>query len=150
MKVGFLMEALSDASREASTSLLLVQEACRRGHEVYHFMIDTLSMDNGTVTANAARVNVDVSRDDYYRCEEYQPVNLETFDIVWMRQEPPVDMRYISALYMLDHLKSRGVYVTNDPTAILSVPEKMSIFNFPDLIPPTLVSQDEQTIRTFF
>jgi glutathione synthase len=151
MKVAFLMEPMGDHKDPAiSTTLLLVQEACARGHDVYHFTIDNLSIDGDRIIAYAAPVTVDVSRDDYYTLGAYNHVDLTTFDIVWMRQDPPVDMRYITALYTLEHLKRRGVYVTNDPTAILRVPEKMSIFNFPDLIPPTLVSKDETKIHAFF
>ena len=102
------------------------------------------------VWAKAAPVTVDMSKEEYYTLGAYEHVDLTTFDVVWMRQLPPVDMSYITATYILDHLKNAGVLVTNDPTSIRNIPEKLSIFEFPDLIPPTLVSKDKDQIKTFF
>lgn len=149
MKVAFQMQALEDANPKVTNSLLFMQEANKRGYEVYHLKQDSLSIDNNGVYAMAARTTIDLENDDFFQHEPYERVDLTTFDIVFMRQLPPVDMGYITNTYILDYLKSKGVYVTNDPSGIRDVPEKLSIFNFPEYIPPTLVSSDIEEIEAF-
>ncbi len=150
MKIAFQMEALENADWEFGASPLLVHEACRRGFEVFHYLQESLTLGNDGVYASAARTNVDLASDKLYEQDGYKQVDLTSFDVVFMRQEPPFDMNYITATYMLERLKEHGVFVTNDPFWIRNLPEKLCIFDFKKYMPPTLVSRHMPFIEAFF
>lgn len=150
MKIAFQMEPMAETERGSGNAVVLIEEAVRRGHDVYHYLMDDLSLSSDGVFALAAPVSVDLSREDYYTLGDYERVDLGHFDVVFLRQVPPVDMRYMTFLYIIDQLKKQNVLVTNDPAGILMTPEKLSIFDFPEHMPPTLVSRDKGAIERFF
>ncbi len=151
MKIAFQMESLAEADRHYSASLLLMQEACNRGYEVFHYLPEHLSLDDkGVITAYAAPAHIDLSKDQYYELGSYAPVDLSGFGAVFFRQDPPFDMGFVTTTYILERLKSQGVFVTNDPFWILNTPDKLFNFNFKEHMPPTLVSSDMMAIKTFF
>ncbi|GJL85705.1 MAG: glutathione synthetase [Micavibrio sp.] len=151
MKIAFQMESPADSDRELSASLLLMQEACSRGYKVFHYLPEHLSLDHkGAITAYAAPVSVDLSKDQYYELGDYDAVDLAGFDVVFLRQDPPFDMGYITTTYILERLKDQGVLVTNDPFWIRNTPDKLFIFDFKKHMPPTLISGDMIAIKKFF
>lgn len=151
MKIAFQMESPADADREYSASLLLIQEACARGHEVFHYLPENLSLDhNDGIRAFAAPITVDLAKEPHYTLGTYGAVDLTEFDAVFLRQDPPFDMGYLSTTYILERLHRRGVYVSNDPFWVRNMPEKLSIFDFAEYLPPTLVTRDMREIEKFF
>jgi glutathione synthase len=70
-------------------------------------------------------------------------------EVVFVRTDPPVDARYLAALWLLDAVERQGVRVVNRPSALTWANEKTLILNFPDLIPPTQVCMDPQAIHDF-
>ncbi len=150
MKIAFQMEDMAVSSRTGTNSLVLIQEANRRGYEVFHYNPLSLSIDGDGVRADTAPVSVDMSKDEYFKLGAYRTADLKDMDVIFMRQRPPFDMRYISYSYMLDRLKDEGVYITNDPTGVRDTPEKLAIFEFPQYIAPTIVTADHKQVRGFF
>jgi glutathione synthase len=150
MKVAFQMEALADSEAGITSSLYMMEEACKRRYEVYHYLPEDLSLNNDGVFAKAARVRIDMSQEKYYTLDAYGPVDLTAFDAVFLRQHPPFDMMYVTTTYILSRLQEAGVFVSNDPDAVRNHQEKISIFNFPEHIAPTLVSRDMSAIEKFF
>ena len=75
-------------------------------------------------------------------------VDLADFDVVWLRQDPPFDMHYITSTHLLDRLKGQTL-VVNDPFWVRNYPEKLLVLNFPQLTPPTAIARDLDTIRAF-
>ena len=150
MKIAFQMEPIEEAKRDFSNSLLLIQEAGRRGYEVFHYVPEKLTLLHDKVVAQAAPVHVDLSQEQYYELGPYEELDLTRCDIVFMRQEPSPNINYITATYMLDVLRSYGVFVTNVPSGIRNTPEKLSVFDFPDYLPPTIVSRDAEAVKSFF
>jgi glutathione synthase len=149
MKIAFQMEGLEYSDPEATNSLILIAEANSRGHSVFHYLPESLSIDNAAVYAEAASVSVDLSQKEYYRLGDYSKVDLTKFDVVFMRQHPPFDINYITATFILDKLTEQGVFVTNNPFWIRNTPEKLSIYDFKEYMPPTLVSQNLKFIKEF-
>ncbi len=149
MKIAFQMEGLEYSDPESTNSLLLIAEANNRGHSVFHYLPESLSIDNNSIYAEAASVTVDLSRKEYYKLGDYCKVDLAKFDVVFMRQHPPFDINYVTMTFILDKLQEKGVFVTNNPFWIRNTPEKFSIYDFKEYMPPTLVSRNLKFIEEF-
>lgn len=150
MKVAFQMEPMAETIRDETHSLVMIEEACARGHNAFHYHPDTLTLDNQGLWAMAAPVSVDLSRDDYFTLGPYAKTDLSGFDAVFFRQDPPFNMPYVTSTYMLDFLSRRGVLLVNNPFWIRNMPDKLSIFDFPEFLPPTLVTREKAEIEAFF
>jgi len=150
MKIAFQMEPLEETESGVHTTLFLIQEACLRGHQTFHYLPESLSLGNKGVHARLAPVTVDMSQENHYDLGDYNSADLASFDAVFMRQYPPVDMGFITATYILERLKNKGVFVTNDPFWMRNTPDKLFIFDFEKYMPPTLVSRDIFAIKEFF
>ncbi len=85
---------------------------------------------------------------DHFRLGEQQDVDLSEFDVVWLRQDPPFDMFYITTTHLLDRIHPKTL-VVNDPFWVRNYPEKLLVLDFPDLTPPTTIARDLDTIRAF-
>lgn len=149
MKVAFQMQDMADTSPDDTNALILIQEANRRGHQVYHYQPETVSLDNTGIYAPCAPVTVDVSKEDYYQIGTHEKMDLSGFDVIWFRQDPPFDMAYVTNTFILERLTAAGVLIVNNPYWIRNMPDKLSIFDFPDYLPPTLVSRDVSEIQRF-
>lgn len=141
---------MDETKRGDNHTLFLMEEACRRGYEVYHYHPETLSLTNAGLRGDMARVHVDQSKNPHYTLEQREIMPLEGFDVVLFRQDPPVDMGYITNTYLLERLKQSGVTLINDPFWVRNMADKLSIFDFPDYLPPTLVSRNMEEIEAFF
>ncbi len=150
MKVAFQMEAMDKVSKEKSATILMMAEAQKRGYEIFHYTSETISVSNEIITADLIPVTLHMDQDTFYTLGERIPHDLKTIDIIVMRQDPPVDMAYLTLVYILNTLKNSGVFITNDPAALFGFPEKMSIFEFPEHIPPTIVTSRYDQAEAFF
>lgn len=144
------MEGPETWDRQFTNSLLFMQEARRRGYDVFYYTHESLSLSHEGISASVSAVGIDLDKDDFFEIGACEKADLSNFDVVFMRQHPPVDMNYITMTYILEQLQGKGVFVTNDPAAIRNTPEKLTIFQFPDFIPPTLVSRYKGEIQAFF
>lgn len=149
MKIGFQMFPLANAKPGYDNTLLLIQEANKRGFEAYHFLPDAVSLDEtGNLTATARRTYVDLSSNRIEAGAD-ETLNLEALDILFFRQDPPFDMAYITNTFLLERLEGK-VLMVNNPRWIRDMPDKLSIFDFPDFLPPTLITRDPRKINDFF
>jgi glutathione synthase len=135
----FLIDPPERLSPRADTSIAFLREATARGHQTWAAGVDELgARDGGRPFANATPIEV---RDgaDWYRLGEAGGRFLDEFDVVWMRKDPPFDLRYVYATHLLS-LVRKPTLVVNDPQALRDANEKLVTLRFPDLIPETLVS----------
>lgn len=146
--VAFQMEPLDKINPEENTSFLLALEAQRRGYEVFHYDPYDLSFKNGMVMAKASPIYVRMDADDPFSVGRYENINLGTMNIVFIRQQPPFDMNYISTTHILEKIHPRTL-VVNDPFHVRNSPEKLLVTEFRDLIPPTLISSNREEILKF-
>jgi glutathione synthase len=128
------------------TSLALMIEAERRGHEVWWFTPNELWFDTGKVKARARRVSVSLNEEKHYETHEEAVRAADDFDVILVRQDPPFDMGYVSNTYLLELTKAM---VLNPPRAIRDISEKMSIMQFPELTPKTWVGSDLDALEDF-
>ncbi len=148
MKVAFQMDPIGPIDITADSTFRIALEAQARGHELFYYTPDRLAYNQGRVTARSWPLKVQAVEGDHYHLGEEQVVDLAEFDVVWLRQDPPFDMFYITTTHLLDRL-TPNTLVVNDPFWVRNYPEKLLILDFPDLMPPTAIARDLDTIREF-
>ncbi|MFZ5962301.1 glutathione synthase [Thalassococcus sp. BH17M4-6] len=148
MKIAFQMDPIGPVNINADSSFRLAEEAQARGHELFYYTPDHLAYEEGRITARGQSLKVQRVEGDHAILGEMQHVDLSDFDVVWLRQDPPFDMHYITTTHLLDRL-APGTLVVNDPFWVRNYPEKLLVLTFPDLTPPTTIARDLETIRAF-
>ncbi|MBB4301979.1 glutathione synthase [Rhodobium orientis] len=148
LTVAFQMDHISGIKIAGDSTFALMLEAEARGHRLFHYTVDTMAMWNGKVTAVAEPVSVRDVAGDHYTLGAGERVELSTFDVIHMRQDPPFDLAYISATHMLERIHPETL-VVNDPVEVRNAPEKLFVVDFADLMPPTLITRDRSAIKAF-
>lgn len=149
LRLAFIVDPLDKLKPAKDSSIAMMREAARRGHEIWTIQRQSMSLHGDEVMVTATRVQPQRSDASWYVALDTQPRALREFDAVLMRQDPPFDFEYITATWMLERAAAAGVRVFNHPRAIRDHSEKVSICEFPDLITPTLVSRDVAAINAF-
>ncbi|WP_417604216.1 glutathione synthase [Primorskyibacter flagellatus] len=148
MKIAFQMDPIEQVNIEADSTFRLAEEAQARGHELFYYLPDQLAYQEGRITARGQSLQVQRKQGAHATLGEMQEVDLSDFDVVWLRQDPPFDMHYITLTHLLDRIHP-GTLVVNDPFWVRNYPEKLLVLDFPDLTPPTTVARDLATIKAF-
>ena len=149
LRIAIQMDPIEHVNIEGDTTFAMAEEAQIRGYEIFVYQVETLSWQEGKVSARAKAAKVQRVKGDHVSLGEEVVLDLaEDVDVVLMRQDPPFDMSYITAAHLLEFLKGKTL-VVNDPFWVRSSPEKIVPLLFPDLMPPTLVSRDVTTIKAF-
>lgn len=148
LKVTFQMDPMESVDINGDSSFHLAMEAQTRGHEIYYHTPDMLAFDNGRVTAKGQKMTLRREVGNHVDLGAMQVLDLHEFDVVWLRQDPPFDMGYITTTHILD-LLGDDCMVVNDPFWVRNYPEKLLMLQFPDLIPPTTIARDLDTLKTF-
>lgn len=149
LKIGILMDAIEHIKPYKDTSFAMMLAAQARGHDIYYFQHQDIWFEEGEVWGRVSRLTLRDSISDYYRVEEVLTLRLDNLDVILMRKDPPFDLEYIYATYLLEQLELKGVVVANPPNALRTVNEKFAIANFPNLTPKTLITRDIQKINEF-
>ena len=149
MKFAFVVDPLDHLKPKKDSSIAMMREATRRGHEVYAFELHELFVLEATVLARARRIAVSDDDTRWYREEDPVEVPLAYFDLVAMRKDPPFDMEYYYATILLERAQAQGARVVNSPQALRDWNEKLAILRFPRFAPPTLVSRDPARVQAF-
>ncbi len=148
LKVAVQMDHVSRLNIRGDSTFALMLEAARRGHVLYHYTPDRLSLRDGKVEARVEAVSVRDTEGDHYALGPAEAADLSTFDVVLLRQDPPFDMGYITTTHILERIHP-ATLVVNDPGHVRNAPEKLFVTEFPALTPPTLITRDRQEIVAF-
>ncbi|MCR9110003.1 glutathione synthase [Marivita sp. XM-24bin2] len=148
MKIAFQMDPIQSVDINADSSFRLAEEAQARGHTLFFYSPDKLAYDEGRILARGHWFTVQRLQGDHVSLEPEVEVDLAEMDVVWLRQDPPFDMHYITSTHLLDRLKGKSL-VVNDPFWVRNYPEKLLVLDFPDLTPPTMIARDLNTIKAF-
>ncbi|WP_282092342.1 glutathione synthase [Epibacterium ulvae] len=148
MKIAFQMDPILGVDINADSSFRLAEEAQARGHELFYYAPDQLAYQEGRITARGHDMKVQRVADAPAVLGDEREVDLADFDVVWLRQDPPFDMHYITSTHLLDRLKGQAL-VVNDPFWVRNYPEKLLVLDFPELTPPTTIARDLETIKAF-
>ncbi|AWI84310.1 glutathione synthase [Alloyangia pacifica] len=148
MKIAFQMDPVGSVNIDADSTFRLAEEAQARGHELFYYGPDDLAYEEGRVTARGHWMSVQRVAEQPAVLGPRTVVDLAEIDVVWLRQDPPFDMHYITTTHLLDRI-APGTLVVNDPFWVRNSPEKLLVLNFPELTPPTTIARDLETIKAF-
>jgi glutathione synthase len=158
LKVAVQMDPIETVNITADSTFALMLEAQRRGHAMWHYEVGHMSLAEGKtspgatrterLTARARPVMVKSVQGAHFQFGATAVLDLGTMDVVLMRQDPPFDMAYITATHLLEHIHPHTL-VVNDPASVRNAPEKLLVTHFPELMPPTLITWDADSIHSF-
>jgi glutathione synthase len=149
MRFAFILDPLEHLKAYKDSSVAMMREAQARGHEVWAIMRPALAWRAGCVQAAASRLTVRGDHHDWFEAQVPVEAPLAGFDAVLMRQDPPFDMEYVAATWLLERAQDSGVRVFNAPRAVRDHSEKLSILEFPQFIPDTVVAREPETLQAF-
>lgn len=148
LQVAIQMDPIDSIDIDRDSSFVLALEAQKRGYKLYHYLPEHLSLIDGKVIARARALTVQRKLGDHFTLGDFETIDLKEMGVVLMRQDPPFDMAYLTATYLLE-LIHPCTLVVNDPTHVRNAPEKIFVTNFPNLMPATLISRDIDQIVAF-
>ena len=144
----FVMDPIESININKDTTFVIMLECQARGHEISYCELKDLFVKDSRAWADSTELRLK-KKSDYYSKELTVTSLLDDFDIVWMRKDPPFNMDYIYSTYILSRVDESETHVINHPAGIRESNEKMYSLNFPDYIPPTLVSKDIEKLKEF-
>jgi glutathione synthase len=142
------MDPIEKIKIAGDSTFAILLEAQARGHKLSYYTPDKLSMLDSMVIASAQPLQVRDRPGDHFTLGAAKRVEVSTFDVVLLRQDPPFDLAYITTTHLLERIH-RKTLVINDPASVRNAPEKMYVTEFVDLMPPTLLSRDLDEIKAF-
>ncbi|PCJ73167.1 MAG: glutathione synthase [Rhodobacteraceae bacterium] len=148
LKIAFQMDPIEDVNIDGDSTFRIAEEAQARGHELFYYTPDKLAYQEGRVTARGWPLTVRREKGNHFTLGEEQEIDLGDWDVVWLRQDPPFDMGYITSTHLLDMIHPETL-VVNDPFWVRNYPEKLLVLEFPDLTPPTTIARDIETLKAF-
>ena len=148
MKIAVQMDHVSKLSIKGDTTLALCLEAQKRKFKLYQYLPDNLTFIDGRLKVVVEELKLFDDCEDFFELGKPFADDLNSFDTVLMRQEPPFDMHYITYTHLLDHLDKK-VRVINNPVSVRNAPEKLLVTHFADLMPKTIISKNFLEIKEF-
>jgi glutathione synthase len=149
MDIAFLIDPLAGLKPYKDSSIAMMREAARRGHRVSVFEQGDMAWRDGRVEARTVALTVSDDDTDWVRTGAGSTGDLARFDAVLMRKDPPFDMEYVYATYLLELAERGGARVHNRPRSLRDFNEKLAIARYPQFTAPTLVTRSEAEIRAF-
>ena len=148
LNVAVQMDPIARINVRGDSTFALLLEAQRRGHGLSYYTPDKLSLRGEELYAPVQALAVRDEIGDHCTLDEPKPTALASFDVVLLRQDPPFDLAYITSTHFLERIHPKTL-VVNDPASVRNAPEKLFVMNFPQLMPPTLISRDLDEINAF-
>ena len=148
LNVAVQMDPIARINIRGDSTFALLLEAQKRGHTISYYTPDKLSLRGEELVAPVQRLSVRDQDGDHFTLGEARRESLASFDVVLLRQDPPFDLAYITSTHFLERIHPKTL-VVNNPASVRNAPEKMFVMDFPDLMPPTLISRDLDEINSF-
>ncbi len=149
LTVAFQMDPLGGLNIAGDSTFALMLAAQARGHRLYHYQAADLTWDGGRLRAMAAPVTVRRETGNHFTAGAPEPLDLgRDTDVVWMRQDPPFDLGYITATHLLERIGEETL-VLNDPASVRNAPEKLFVLDYARFMPPTMITRSLDATRDF-
>ncbi|MGO8737588.1 glutathione synthase [Rhodoblastus sp.] len=147
-KIAVQMDPIERINIGGDSTFALLLEAQARGYEIHYYTPERLSQRGRDVVATAQALRVRDVKGDHFDLGPPREIFLRDMDVALLRQDPPFDLAYITSTHLLETIGGRTL-VVNDPAAVRNAPEKLFVMNFPELMPPTLITRDKAAIDAF-
>ena len=148
LNIAVQMDPIERINIRGDSTFALLLEAQQRKHAISYYTPDRLAMNNGKVFATVRSLQVRDAEGGHFTLGEPRRAQLTEFEVVLLRQDPPFDLNYITTTHLLERIHPKTL-VVNDPAQVRNAPEKMFVTEFPELMPPTLISRDLAEIKAF-
>jgi glutathione synthase len=148
LNVAVQMDPIARINIAGDSTFALLLEAQKRGHALSYYTPDKLSLRGAELVAPVQALNVRDEVGNHFTLGEPRREPLAQYDAILLRQDPPFDLAYITSTHFLERLHPRTL-VVNDPASVRNAPEKIFVMDFPELMPPTLISRDLDEINAF-
>lgn len=148
LNVAVQMDPIQRINIKGDSTFALLLEAQKRGHRLAYYTPERLALLQGQVFARVEQLSVRDREGDYFTLSAPRRAELTEFDVVLLRQDPPFDLAYVTSTHLLERVHPK-TFVVNDPASVRNAPEKIMVTEFPDLMPPTLITRDLAEIRAF-
>jgi glutathione synthase len=149
IKLGVVMDPISQVNVKKDSSMAMMFEAQKRGYEIYYMEMKDLYLDQGQCRATAQKLKVFDDTEHWYELDEVNDIAVSELDAVLMRKDPPFDTEFIYATYMLERAEVEGTLIVNKPQSLRDCNEKLFTAWFAELTPRTLVTRNNDKIREF-
>jgi glutathione synthase len=148
LNVAVQMDPIDRIKIAGDSTFALLLEAQKRGHRLSYYTPDRLAQLDGKVFATVSALQVEDTEGSHFTLGEPRRMELASLDVVLLRQDPPFDLAYITTTHLLERIHPKTL-VVNDPAHVRNAPEKVFVTEFPDLMPPTLITRDLAEIKAF-
>ena len=148
LKVAVQMDPIARINIRGDSTFALLLEAQRRGHALSYYTPEKLSLKCEQLVATVHPLTVRDQDGDHFTLGDATRVDLESFDVILLRQDPPFDLAYVTTTHFLERIHPKTL-VVNNPASVRNAPEKIFVMEFADLMPPTLISRDKDEINAF-
>jgi glutathione synthase len=148
LNVAVQMDPIARINIRGDSTFALLLEAQKRGHGISYYTPDKLSLRGGELVAPVQKLSVRDEENNHFTLGEARREAINGFDVVLLRQDPPFDLAYITSTHLLEGIHPKTL-VVNNPASVRNAPEKLFVMNFPQLMPPTLISRDLAEINSF-
>jgi glutathione synthase len=148
LKIAVQMDPIARINVKGDSTFALLLEAQKRGHALSYYTPERLALLDNRVFATVETLSVRDVVGDHFTLTEPRRVELTAFDVVLLRQDPPFDLAYVTTTHLLERIHPRTL-VINDPASVRNAPEKIFVTEFPQLMPPTLITRDLAEIKAF-
>jgi glutathione synthase len=149
MRIAFQMDTMESLNIAGDSTFALMLSAQARGYTLFHYGADDLTYCDGRLTATAHPVTVKRVAGDHFAFGEALTLDLgRDVNVVWMRQDPPFDLGYITATHLLERIAGETL-VLNDPASVRNAPEKLFVLDYARFMPPTLITRSLAEVRRF-
>jgi len=138
-KIAFLIDPIEKLKPESDSSLKLIEESIKRGFATYICQPEDLFLKNNKLYAHLKL---------FTNLTQNEILELNSFKMIFIRQDPPFDLKYITCTYFLEKIKDQ-VQIINDPTSLRDNPEKLFPLSFPDFIPQTIITSKLDVAKDF-
>lgn len=150
IKLGIVMDPISDINIKKDSSFAMLLEAQRRGYEIHYMEMADLYLLQGQARARSRLLSVEPNPERWYHFGSEQDLALSELNVILMRKDPPFDTEYIYATYMLERAEDAGTLIVNKPQSLRDANEKLYTSWFSQFTPKTLVSRDPKRLKAFY
>jgi glutathione synthase len=148
-RLAVIMDPVESVKPHKDSSFAMLLEAQRRGWEIHYGGLEDIWLRNGEAYGRLTRLQVADTPANWFTLGDTAELVLGDMDVILMRKDPPFDLDYVVATYVLQRAEDRGAVVVNRPQGLRDANEKAFMAWFPDCGPPTLISRSLQEMRAF-